>query len=215
MLSASQSRRARVRSRPSVWSAAIVVLAIASLADARSATVKERARLRSGPGGSTDLLGEVAAGTTVEVLGENGGWRQVQAADGQSGYLWSEHLVEGDAADAARRDAGAQPPPARSLADDVRALRDDVSALRERPPAASTADLDRLRAEIERLAASQQILARRLDERLLPASDPPPPEAPLAGLGPLIFILGGGFGWVVSRMMQRRRDHRQRNRIRI
>jgi hypothetical protein len=210
-------------SRPSVWSAAIVVLAIATLAGARSATVKDKAHLRAGPGGTTDLLGDVAAGATVEILSDNGGWRQVRTPDGLTGFVWSDHLVEGDGepkpTDAARKDGAAQqfvqPPAARSVLDEIRSLRDDVGVLRDRPAAATGADLDRLRAEVERLASAQQVLSRRLDERLLPAADRPPPEAPLAGLGPLIFILGAGFGWIVSRMLQGRRDHRQRNRIRI
>jgi uncharacterized protein YgiM (DUF1202 family) len=192
------------------------MLAIAALADARTVTVKERARLRAGPSSSTDAVGEVQAGATLVVVGESSGWLQVQTPDGQTGYVWAEHLVENDAeakpADA-RRDAPAAPG-SRSLTDEVRALREDVSALRARPDPATAADLDRMRAEIERLTAAQQILARRLDDRLLPA-DPGSPEAPLGGLGPLIFVLGGGVGWAVSRMVQRRRDSRQRNRLRF
>ncbi len=189
-------------SRPSAWSAAIVALAIASLADARPATVKGQAHLRAGPSATTELLGDVDAGAVVDIIADSGGWRQVKTGDGRAGYLWSEHLIETEAA------PGTTPPP-RTIVDDGRSLHDDADALRERPPAATGADVERLRAEIERLTAAQQVLARRLDERFLPAADPPPGDPGGGGLGLVMFLLGGGFGWTVSRLFQGRRDRRE------
>jgi hypothetical protein len=140
----------------SEWSARLVVvcclllLAGSARSQTRSGVVKERAPLRAGPGAATGLLGEVAPGTTIEVLGESGGWRWVQTPEGRVGYVWSEHIVEGaeeaKPAEAPKRDA--PPSGARTLLDEVRDLRGDVAALRARPDPASAADVERLRREV-------------------------------------------------------------------
>jgi glycerol-3-phosphate acyltransferase PlsY len=123
-------------SGPSRGAALLATLLLAGWAGAESATTKERARLRQGPSAATELLGEVDAGTTLELLGESGGWRQVRTPDGKTGWVWSEHL--GARPDEPKPTEPARPaPPPRASADDIRDLRDDVRALRERPEPAS------------------------------------------------------------------------------
>jgi SH3-like domain-containing protein len=197
--------------RPSrlVGAAPLLAVLLVTLARAESATTKERARLRQGPSASTELLGELDAGERIDVLGESGGWRQVRTADGRVGYLWSEHLAR----DGETRAASDAPPP-RALGDQVRDLRDDVAALRQRPDPATAADLERVRQELERLAAAERDLARRFDERGMPGPPDPPGEGS-GTFGPVFFVVGGIVGFAASRLLQRRRDYRQRSRLRL
>ena len=192
--------------------AVLAGLVLAPLASAQSVATKERAKLRQGPSATTESLGDVDAGTSLQVLGENGGWRQVRTPDGRTGFVWAEHLAT--AGEVAKPPAPAAP--ARTVADDIRDLREDVSALRQRPEAATAADVERLRQEIERLSASEREIARRLDEHappIPPAADPPPEAS--GTFASVTFGLGGVVGFAASRILQRRRDRRQRNRIRL
>src|SRR5207245_11169847 len=122
----------------SLVGAALAALLGASMARAESATTRERARLRRGPSGASELLAELPPGTALDVLGESGGWKQVRARDGKTGYVWAEHLAE----------AETQPPEAlrttpRSLADEVRDIHQEVGELAQRPEAGSAAQLER------------------------------------------------------------------------
>jgi hypothetical protein len=191
---------------------ALVALAVgASIAAARTVVVKERARLRAAPSGTSDLVGWVSEGAQVEVLGESAGWLEVQAPDGH-GYVWGVHTA---AADAVERPPVAPPAPGATLLDEVRALREEVRALRERPEPATAENLERLRAEVERSLGSGRESAPRIQERSVPMVTPvDPPESALA-LTPVLLIAGAVVGWTVSRLFQRRRDRRQRNRLRL
>ena len=193
--------------------AVFTALAVASLARAESATTKERARLRQGPSAATDLLGELDSGERVDILGESGGWRQVRTADGRVAYLWGEHLQPREGEPRAPEAQGGGP---RSLSDQVRDLHDEVVTLRQRPEPATAADLERLRQEIDRLAAAERDLARRFDERFVPGAAPtdPPPEG-TGAFAPALLLAGAIVGFAASRVMQRRRDHRQRSRLRL
>ena len=138
-----------------VRGAPLLVLALFSSASARTAVLKDRARMREGPNSQTALVGQVEAGVQVEIKGDTNGWRQVETPDGKTGYIWGDHLREqpdGEAPPAAAAPAAApgaeptRPPdrpaessPSRGLADEVRALRADVTALRDRPEPASAA----------------------------------------------------------------------------
>ena len=198
----------------SLGAAAFGALVLASLAGAESATTKERARLRQGPSAATDLLGELDAGERVDILGESGGWRQVRTADGRVAYLWGEHLLPKEGEPRAPADGQAAAP--RSLADQIRDLRDDVAALRQRPEPATTADLERVRQEIDRLAAAERDLARRFDDRFIPgASTGDPPPETTGTFAPALLLTGAIVGFAASRVLQRRRDHRQRSRLRL
>ena len=195
----------------SLVGAALAALLVASVARAESATTKERARLRRGPSGASELLAELPPGTALDVLGESGGWKQVRARDGKTGYVWAEHLAE----------AERQPPEAlrtapRSLADEVRDLHQEVSALAQRPEPASAADLERVRRELERLSAAERDLARRFDERFVggPAPADPAPEWTFWAVAGLLGM-GAAIGLFADRLLQRRRDGRQRSRLRL
>ena len=196
--------------RRSSWGAALAALVIASLVEARTATLHERAKLRSGPSVTADLVGELPVGTTVEVQDETAGWLQVQTGDGQTGYLWGQH-VDGAVPVPKAVDATA-PPTTRNLADEVHALRDELGALRERPEPATAADVERLRTEVGRLASTHQELARRLEEH--PASMADPSEATI-GLTLVLIVVGIAIGWAFSRLFQSRRSYRHRDRLRL
>jgi len=193
----------------------LVTLLLAGSAGAESATTKERARLRQGPSAATELLGEVDAGTTLELLGESGGWRQVRTPAGKTGWVWSEHL--GARPDEAKpaEPARPAPPPPRTTADELRDLREDVRALRDRPEPATAAALDRVRQEVERLAGAERDLARRFDDRFLPAAVPADAPGDGGALWPALLAVGAAMGFTVSRVLQRRRDRRQRGRLRL
>jgi len=111
---------------------ALAALLGVSMARAESATTKERAHLRRGPSAASELLGELPAGTALDVLGESGGWKQVRAPDGKTGYVWADHLAG----------AETKPPEApraapRDVADELHDLSREVNALAERPEPAS------------------------------------------------------------------------------
>ena len=121
-----------------------------------------------------------------------------------------------DAGAAPARTPDASATPTRTIAEEVRALRTEVEALRRRPEPATSEDLERLRAEITRLGSAQRDLARRIDDRRVPpAAAPDPPATTTSGLAPLLLVAGAVLGFVASRMLQRRRDGRQRGRLRI
>jgi hypothetical protein len=193
-----------------VVAVALGVALLPSLAAAGTATLRVQARLREGPAATTELLGWVPAGTRVEIVGETNGWRQVETPDGKHGYIWGEHLVEGNAPDVA-------PVPPAPVA--------PSRAEGSHAPPATAADVERLRAEIERLTAAQRDLERRLAERpaappaAVPAAAAAPPAPPVddvaSGLVPIAFAIGGLLGFAASWLMQRRRDRRQWNRLRI
>jgi len=202
---------------PSFGATSLAVLLLASLVHSESGTTKERARLRQGPSGTSDALGEVDAGTRLQLLGESGGWRQVRTPDGRIGYLWNEHLAPRDAErNPEARKSDAPTTVGRSLADEVHDLRDEVAALRQRPEPATAADLQQVRQEVERLAGAERDLARRFDDRFVPsvAVADPPPDGPGA-LAPALLVLGGVLGFAASRVLQRRRDSRQHHRLRL
>jgi hypothetical protein len=104
---------------------------------------------------------------------------------------------------------------ARSLAEEVRDLREEVSALRQRPQPATAADLERVREELARLAAAERDLARRLDDRVVPAGPVDPSPDGMGTLAPALLVVGGIIGFAASRLLQRRGERRQRNRLRL
>ena len=204
---------------------AALILALASLASARSATLSASARLRQGPAATTDLVAELPAGTKLKILAERGGWRQVETPDGKTGFVWAENLTEEDDTAAVRPEVRAEPQkpePARlptaaapsSVADDVRVLREDLQALRARPEPAAAADLERLRADVDRLAQAQRELVQHIEDRTPASGGDAPPDSTLT-FAPVLLLVGGALGWLASRLTAGRRDRRQRNRLRL
>jgi hypothetical protein len=178
-----------------------------------AATLKERARFRDGPSVTSTQLGVLAPGTDVEVLGDDRGWKRIQTPDGSVGWVWGEHLADAAAEGGGRGrgDAGGG-----DLASVVAALRDQVQALRERPEPATAADLERVRSEVDRLVVAQRELVRRLEGSTaggaIPVASPTDASRTLL---PVVFVIGVVSGWAGTRLAQRRRDRRQRHRLRL
>jgi uncharacterized protein YgiM (DUF1202 family) len=209
----------------------VLILALASLAAARSATLIASARLRQGPAATTALVGDLPAGTKLKIIGEVGGWRQVETPDGKTGFVWAENLTEdADAAvaqtapraDPSKADApkpeSAKPPASSSsssIAEDLRALREDVKALRDRPEPAAADAVERLRTDVDRLAQAQRELAQHVEDRTPtgPGGDPTP-DGTLT-FAPVLLLVGVAIGWAASRLTAGRRAGRQRNRLRL
>src|SRR5262249_10989422 len=194
------------------WAVVGVLFTGATLVDARTMTVREHARLRPEPAGTSVVIRELGPGTKLEILSESNGWDEVRTADGQHGYVWAAWLTEG-AAEGKPPDASQ----ARSLADEVHELGQQLGTLLARPQPVTSEDLERLRAEVERVATGEQDLRRWLEEHgpgpSQPPGDPPPEGSAAATAGLLLF--GGVVGWAASRLLQRRRDRRQRYRLRF
>ena len=71
----------------------VVLTAVAlSAAVVDAATLNDRARLREGPSKESKFLGWVEDGTAVTIEGQRSGWYAVRAPDGQTGFIWQEHL---------------------------------------------------------------------------------------------------------------------------
>ncbi len=198
-----------------------LLFALPPTVDAGDVTLRVKARLREGASKNTPLLGWVEAGTTVELLQETAGWRQVRVPDGRTGYIWGEHFAKSDLEPLATSgnvaEAAAPPTTQPAGPDDLRSLRADLDAIRNRPEPASAAALEQLRGEVGRLTTAQQELTRRLDARgtAAPAADGVP-SAPIDGTASaaVVFLVAGAFvGWIASRLMQRWRDRRSRIRI--
>src|SRR5207244_2156037 len=104
---------------------------------------------------------------------------------------------------------------ARSLADEVHDLGQVIATLVARPQPVTGEEIERLRAEVERVATGEQDLRRLLDERAPSQSSTDPPADGSLTLTPGLLLLGGVLGWVASRLFQRRRDRHQRYRLRL
>jgi uncharacterized protein YraI len=204
-----------------IASLALAVLMVAGTAGAASLT--DRARLREGPGKDTPLLGWVEPGTQVTIEGgDHGGWYRVRTADDRTGYVFRDHLgLDGSTPP---QPAPATPPPSVATiatlaatpppADDATPPQPEADAARERTdaPAAGDADLERLRAEVARLAAVQQELVERLKREGLPARADAGSETS-AGPAAVFLLAGALMGWGASRFFRGRRDRRQRIRL--
>ena len=193
------------RSRRPLWVASFVALGIPYLGEALGSTPRERA--------PTAADGKVSVAVMADILGQSDGTKALQSTEERTGRLQNEHLAlfeaEPKPLDAARR------PDAPDNPAGEREPREGASAPRERAEPATVADLERLRVEVARLATAQQALVRRLDELVPPGGAPADPPESALGLTPLLLLVGGGLGWLASRLVQRRRDTRQRNRLRF
>jgi hypothetical protein len=191
----------------------LVVLAAASVGAARTATVKDRARLRAGPSAASDLRVWLPAGTLVELLSESAGWHEVQTSLG-TGFIWGEHLaMDTPAADATQPTPRPEASPPASVLDEVRALREEVRALGERPAPATAADVERLRVELERAIGGGRDPVHVDGPGTLVGHEASPES--MLSFAPVLLLVGGAVGWITSRLFQRGRDRRQRNRLRL
>jgi len=214
----------------------IALLCVAG-ADAVAARLKTDATLHARPSASSEAVGQVPAGTRVEVLSESGGWHEVNSPVGR-GFVRNDQLVLGESGEKAPRVAEKRPdekkpaeqkktdekkpaekPAAvemvRVPAEEFRQLTDEVRQLRERPEPATAADLQRVE---ETLTQAVAALAERVTAPAVPAApvDPPLPDTSLESVlavSPVLLIVGGIIGWVAGRITQRRRDNRTRIRV--
>jgi uncharacterized protein YgiM (DUF1202 family) len=207
-----------------------LVLAAVALAAhlANAATLINRARLREGPSKETTLLGWLDVGTVVAIEGERNGWYAVRTPDGQTGYVWRDHLrlEPSEAAPGAEGvvttmpPATAVPPPA-APAPAPAALPSPVAppAADVRSPAPERVDaivteLERMRIEVARLATAQQELAQRVG-RLGREGPGANPIATDGSAGAAVLFFGGGafVGWLLGRLTAGRRERRSRIRL--
>ena len=210
---------------------AVLALLCVSTAGAAAARLKTDATLHAKPSAASDSVGQVGAGTRVEVLSTSDGWHEIKAPAGQ-GFVRSDQLVLGELAEPAAKPAEAKPaekkpdkaPPRadapreaeRVAAEQLRQLTEEVRLLRERPDPVTAADLQRVEETLT------QAIARSCENRPAAAAAPPPPADPhlpdtslesVLAVSPVLLLVGGVVGWIAGRVSQRRRDHR--NRIRV
>ena len=215
---ADAGRAKRVRALCSVLCGTVLILlALVPPAVARTVRLREPAWLREEASKDSPLLAELPAGATLEVTGEERGWLKVETPDGRSGYVWGGHVrarsEEGPAAQEAPRPAagGEREAPAADLAATLEEIKAGVQALRAAPAPASAEDLGKLRDEVERLAARQEELARRLAEHGEPADASPDGT----GVAWAALALGLFVGWLLGLLTRRRRTRRHHDRIRL
>jgi uncharacterized protein YgiM (DUF1202 family) len=185
------------------------VALVASLTDA--ATLNKRARLREGPGKETRLLGWIDQGTSVEVEAERSGWYLIRSPDGQSGYVWQDHLSFQPAVlPPPGATATTAPPTAATSLPTTAAADTRPSAPADNDGVAT--ELERLRGEVARLVTAQQELAQRVASGSRPAVAPIGSDGS-AGAALLFFGVGAAIGWFLGRFGPGRRDRRSRLRV--
>ena len=219
------------------------VALVAPLASA--ATLRDRARLREGPSKDTALRGYLEAETTVTVEGQRNGWYAVRSSDGKSGFVFQDHLRfdPGEAAAAPAVPAAAvaitttgpatnvpqaSPPPTIASEQAIAPGQaiptgQAIPSSQAVPPvqavpagqSAAAAEMERLRAEVTRLATAQEELAQRLPRRGAGAVIPPVPLASdgSAGAAATFLLAGGLAGVIVGYIARGRRDRRSRIRL--
>jgi uncharacterized protein YgiM (DUF1202 family) len=200
----------------------IVLAAVALLPSfVHPAALVDRARLREGPAKDTKLLGWVEAGVTVEIESERNGWYSVRTPDGQSGYVWKDHLRF----DAAEPTAAAVvtpttlatapsiPASGASAPSTVVPVAELRTATVDRPDGVAV-ELQHLRTEVARLATAQQELTQRLAHGGHEGTSSVPISTDgSAGAAVVFFAVGIFVGWIVGRFTAGRRDRRSRIRL--
>jgi uncharacterized protein YgiM (DUF1202 family) len=214
-------RRVRRRLVETMVPLLLLTLAVPAL----GTVLKDKARLRDGPSKESTLLDWVDTGTSVSVIGQEGGWYQVMLPDGRQGFIWGDHLDQtgspapsGEGAGAPpSADAAPAPAAAGNPAEAPRpaTLQEDLQALREQLDRegglAGKADLDRLLERVDRIAKEQEALRESLDDSVFTGMRTPVDGSAIAG-GAFLTI-GGILGWALARLSQRRRDRRSRIRL--
>lgn len=213
--------------------AAVALASHALVQSAGAATLNKRARLREGPSKDTRLLSWVEEGTAVTLEGQQRGWYSVRTADGQTGFIWQEHL---------RFESGESAPPVLTITVTTSipvpttsptplptlplvppTTVPEARAAEARPVAAEripaegggvAGELERLRSEVARLATAQQEMTQRLGRGGREGSAPPPMGTDgNAGAAVLFFGAGAVVGWLFGRFAAGRRERRTRLRI--
>jgi hypothetical protein len=189
---------------------AIALLVLSLATPALSAVVNKQARLRVGPSRLTDLVAWIEAGSTVDILGDQGGWLEVMLPDGRRGFVWGEHIDGGVDAPPAEEVAAGPAAGARTLQDEIRELRTDLERLRTDASVARRDDIERLAGRVEALAATQQELGSLIEASSPAVATPADGSAVAAGT---FLTIGLVLGWIAARFTQGRRDRRTRIRV--
>ena len=218
----------------------IVLAAVALTAAVSSAvTLNKRARLREGPSKDTKLLGWVEEGVSVTIEGERNGWYSVRTPDGQTGFVWQEHLrFDGAEGAPAVVVATTAPGPTITLPLNTAAAPAQPTPTlpptmppttvpptlppppvpsfegRTTPDGSVAGELERMRSEVARLATAQQDLAQRLGRGGSTGATPSPIGSDgSAGAAVLFFGAGAVVGWLAGRFGPGRRERRTRLRL--
>jgi hypothetical protein len=193
----------------------LAAVALATALDAAAATITEKARLRQQPSKDSALVGWVDTGAVVSIDGERNGWYLIHTPDGQTGYVWQDHLRF----DPSEHGPGAvivpatPPPPPAPAAPTPTTLGEETHPAAPPEPAelSVTSELEQLHHEVGRLAAAQEDMARRLkrSEQGITAGA----NDGTAGAAALFLAVGALMGAGVMSLLQRRRDRRPRLRL--
>jgi len=149
----------------------------------------------------------------VQIEGERSGWFAVRTPDGTTGYVWQDNLAF---------DPGERPEPTFATTTLVRetvASSTSSTMVEYRPPPTPAVDeqIERLRAEVSRLATAEEELSRRLPRDPTPTAGSPSGAAATGdgSAGAAVLFLAGGaiIGWVLGRLVPSRRERRSRIRI--
>jgi hypothetical protein len=186
----------------------IALLISVAAADAVAARLKTDATLHARPSASSEAVGQVPAGTRVEVLSESGGWHEVDSPVGR-GFVRSDQLVLGESGEKTATTAEKKPdekkptekkveekkpeekkpeekkpekPAAvetiRVPAEEWRQLTEEVRLLRERPEPATAADLQRVEQTLTQAITTVGEKAAAPAPPVVP-TDPPLPDTSL------------------------------------
>lgn len=120
-------------------SAAPAKAAPAKPAAARATTNEASVNLRNGPGTDSKVLGKLAKGVTVDLLGQQGGWYRVQTPKGTVGWVSADFLAPSTGTAAA-------PAPAAAVASDPAGTISQSRTNLRQGPATSFATLGRIAA---------------------------------------------------------------------
>ncbi|MFQ5665909.1 MAG: SH3 domain-containing protein [Candidatus Binatia bacterium] len=209
----------------------------------------ERLFVRRGPGKTFPAFATVTKGTTVEVRELRGEWARIVTAGGQVGYVSSNFLALPSQERWGAAEASAVTPaaPARATAQAApgtltlternRALKAQVNRLqaelaaRRSPPAATPAskaapgagtDLERLHAELQRVAAVVDDIHRRVGGHAQSGTTRPATNAGMGKTPPAVSstaivlgLLGLVVGWLLGAVYGRSQERGRRSRIRF
>jgi len=209
---------------------ALSLLAVPTVGQAVPGTLKVQGRFRDAPSARSNVIEQLPAGTTVEIIEVTPNyWRRVQLADGRTGYIWKDHftaesLVPVPAAEAAPpaaaepAAAAVEPPPPAPEPAAVPVAEPAVAAPPPEPsPAASPSEVESLREEVRRLSTAVDELRARVERGNggSPLTQPitGTPIDGTAGAAALFMLVGAVLSWILTRLVRRRRDRRTKIRL--
>lgn len=199
----------------------LMSLTLAPVAWGRQVVVTSSTPFRSGPNKTFPSQSQVAAGTNAEVTGQTGGWLQLKLADGRTGYVFERNVRDvPDPTTTSTTLAAVTPPPPAPVADGAAAPAVVPTAPAGQPPIPD--DLPSLKAEVTTLRAKidslNEALKTQRDADAANGAERAPDATPREGavsLAIAALLVGLAFGWLFSRLVLRRSDRRQWNKLRF